>query len=238
MARRAGTKTQDGAAPRGPAASGTRPPGSRAEYVYEVLRSEILNGTLPPGAPVPQDEIATRLAVSITPVREALRRLESAGLVTYQTHFGATVTELTQDAADELYLLRAAVEGLGARLAASRITENQLNELRTIHEGMKRAHRRRQVSQLAESSRQFHAIVAEAGGPALIAGHLRWIWESYPVPNTESVWQFDDIATDALDEHAQLIDTLAKGDENAAQRLMQQHLGGVAAKRQSHKQRP
>ncbi|MFJ9369981.1 GntR family transcriptional regulator [Nocardia sp. NPDC101769] len=52
-----------------------KPPGSRAGYVQEALRSEILSGAMPPGTPILQDKVAERLGVSITPVREALRRL-------------------------------------------------------------------------------------------------------------------------------------------------------------------
>src|SRR5690606_24404151 len=104
-------------------------PMSRADYVFTNLRSDILTGALAPGTPLLQSEIADSLGVSVTPVREALRRLESAGLVTYELHVGATVTQLGDEALEELYLLRARIEGLAARLAATRWKDDQLEVL-------------------------------------------------------------------------------------------------------------
>lgn len=212
----------------------TRPPGSRADYVHTVLHREILDGTLEPGAPILQDEIAARLGVSITPVREALRRLESVGLVSYQTHYGATVTELSTEALAELYLLRAAVEGLAARLAATRITPAQLDVLREIHGDMQTAQAAQDVGALASGSRRFHATIAEIGGPALLARHLGWIWDNYPVPQAASVWQFDDVASHGMAQHSALLDALGQHDAATAQRLMEEHIVGVPADRAAH----
>ncbi|MTD52728.1 FCD domain-containing protein [Amycolatopsis sp. RM579] len=215
--------------------SAVKPPGSRADYVHSVLRREILTGVLLPGAPILQDEIGSRLGVSITPVREALRRLESAGLVSYQTHYGATVSQLSAEAAAELYQVRAAVEGVAARLAAGRITPEELAELRGMHESMEVAHRESDTVRLANGSRLFHARIARIGGPAFLAGHLRWIWENYPVPHTESVWQFDDVADNTLRYHAQILVALERGDAPAAQRLMAEHIESAIGERERHR---
>src|SRR5690606_14061100 len=107
-----------------------RPPGSKADYVHAVLPGEVMSGQLPAGAAVAQDGIARRLGGSLTLLREAWRRLESEGLIAYRPHRGATVSELSQDAARELYLLRSAIEGLCARLAANRISDAELTALR------------------------------------------------------------------------------------------------------------
>ncbi|WP_205623060.1 GntR family transcriptional regulator [Sciscionella marina] len=222
--------------PNGPVATaaGSRPPTSRADYVHTVLHKEILDGTLQPGTPVLQDEIAGRLGVSITPVREALRRLESTGLVTYQAHYGATVTELSPAALTELYQLRAAIEGLAANLAANHITEDDLAELRAIHAEMQSAQQAHDTTALAEGSRRFHATIAHIGGPALLSRHLAGLWDSYPVPHTASVWQFADVAARCVAEHGKLIGALENGDGVTAQRLMEDHITGVPEDREAH----
>jgi len=214
-----------------------KPPGSRADYVHAVLRQEILDGTLAPGTPILQDEIGARLGVSITPVREALRRLESVGLVSYQMHYGATVTEMSDESAQELYLLRGTVEGLIARLAATKITDDELRDLRTIHADMKQALTSRDVPALAEGSRRFHAVIAQAGGPAFLARHLEWIWENYPVPVSESIWQYDDVARRGIADHGALLKALAGRDGATAGRLMEKHISKVAQERASCKHR-
>ncbi|MFD5317482.1 GntR family transcriptional regulator, partial [Streptomyces sp. NPDC127098] len=79
-------------------AEGHRQPMSKADYVYEVLRDEIRNARVPGGTQLKAAHLAERLGVSITPVREALRRLEKDRLVSYQSHRGATVIDLTDEA--------------------------------------------------------------------------------------------------------------------------------------------
>jgi hypothetical protein len=80
------------------------------------------------------------------------------------------------------------------------------------------------VSVLAISSRRFHAVIAEAGGPAFIAAHLPWIWETYPVPTADSVWQVDEVAGRGIAEHGALLDVLERGDADSAERIMTEHI--------------
>lgn len=131
---------------------------------------------------------------------------------------------MSSETAAELYLLRGAVEGPAARLAASRIQGSHLDELRRIHGDMERAQAIGDVSVLAISSRRVHAVIAEAGGPAFIAAHLRWIWETYPVPTADSVWQVDEVAGRGIAEHGALLDVLERGDADSAERIMTEHI--------------
>ncbi|MDA0564134.1 GntR family transcriptional regulator [Streptomonospora sp. S1-112] len=220
-------RTRGSAGATTPAAPARRPPGSKADYVHEVLRHEILNGELPPGAAIGQEEIAARLGVSITPVREALRRLESDGLISYRAHHGATVSELGSGAAEELYLLRAAVEGLTARLAAARITDDGLAQLRRIHERMRGA----DAHQAAQDSRLFHQTVADIGGPAFLAAHVRSIRQNNPVPPSVSLWNDPDNARLFLDAHERLLEALERRDAEAAERIMAEHIQASAVAR-------
>lgn len=84
---------------------------TRSQLVVEVLREKILNGEICAGQPLRQAALATELNVSRIPVREALLQLEAEGLVTFEPHKGATATELNIDQVDELFELRAMLEG-------------------------------------------------------------------------------------------------------------------------------
>ena len=201
-----------------------RPPTSKAEYVHETLRHEIVNGVHPPGASVNQDEVATRLGVSITPVREALRRLESDGLVTYRAHHGATVSALGVEAAEELRKLRAAVEGLSARLAAQRITDAQLAELTEVHDRMVAARDSGASQDLAQDSRLFHQMVADIGGPAFLGGHVRSLRRNNPILETVSRWKDPARVSLYLDAHGRMLGAFAQGDGTEAERLMAEHI--------------
>lgn len=201
-----------------------RPPTSKAEYVHETLRREIVNGVHPSGSSINQEEIASRLGVSITPVREALRRLESDGLVTYRAHRGATVSDLGVEAAEELRLLRAAVEGLTARLAAQRATDAQLADLTAVHERMVANGRAHNSHALAEDSKLFHQMVADIGGPAFLSGHVRAIRRNNPVLQTVSRWNDPANVDVYLEAHSRLLEALAARDEDTAERIMAEHI--------------
>jgi len=229
MARRKTVRTDGDSirAESGKPSSTDTPPGSRAEYVYGVLRNEILEGTLLPGFSILQDRVAERLGVSITPVREALRKLESDGLVSYQTNYGATVTEMSSQALLELYQLRATLEGLTARLAATTISKDELASLETINETMKGALLKGDVDQLANGSRRFHTMIGDIGGPAFLGGHLRWVRQKFPNRAAESAWRNPIRAAEILECHLLISKALANGDGATAERLMSEHIYGV-----------
>ena len=91
---------------------------SLVEMAFQRLRQDIQEGRLPPGARIVEQEIAERLEISRTPVREALRRLEEAGLIMQAPHRGLVVGSLDAQAVSELYEMREALEGAAAEMAA------------------------------------------------------------------------------------------------------------------------
>src|SRR5262245_40721167 len=103
--------------------------GSSAEVVYRTLRERIIEGLLPPGSWLVEAELAAQFRVSRTPVREALRRLIAERLAAHDAFRGTIVRLVDPREATEISEMREVHEGLAARLAASRATEEQLNEL-------------------------------------------------------------------------------------------------------------
>ncbi|MBB6346917.1 DNA-binding GntR family transcriptional regulator [Nonomuraea muscovyensis] len=201
-----------------------RPPMSKADYVYSVLLDEIRSARIPGGTALRAGAVARRLGVSVTPVREALRRLENDRLISYEAHHGATVVDLGEDALEEFYGLRAVVEGLGARLAAGRITDEELGGLREVHAAMVRDAGRGRNDLLGEQSRLFHLGIADIGGPAFLGRHARAVRNSFPVPATASLWLDDAQVGPQLEAHERILDALARADGTAAERLMIDHV--------------
>ncbi|MEF1186573.1 GntR family transcriptional regulator, partial [Vibrio sinaloensis] len=106
---------------------------TRTQLVEEAIRSKILKGELKTGQPLRQDALAKEFNVSRIPVREALMQLEAQGLVSFEAHKGATVTELSPDKIDELFELRAVVECHILERAIQNMTDEDLaraNEIR------------------------------------------------------------------------------------------------------------
>lgn len=205
------------------------PPRGKTQYVYDWLREQILTGELGPGEPIRQMDVAKRLGVSPTPVREAIRQLHATGMISHHDNHGAAVTELSDEAVVELYLLRGVMEGLGARLAAERRDEADLDRLRRIHGRMLDAVvAGASASELAQLSREFHALVASVGGPHVIAERLERLWSSYPIPYSATMWADKALAASNVQAHQGIIDALAVGDGDRAAELMERHIGDSA----------
>src|SRR5690606_7335602 len=100
-----------------------------AQQVYSHLRAGILDNTYAPGSPLPEEALAASLNVSRVPVREALRRLSAEGLIVIKPRQGATVSELTSKQFLDAYQVREALEVLAVRLAAPRLTADDLDQL-------------------------------------------------------------------------------------------------------------
>lgn len=200
------------------------PPPSKADYVYDVLRREIHESRLPGGTSLRAAAVAARLGVSVTPVREALRRLETDRLVTYAAHRGATVVDLGPDALREFYGVRAAVEGVGARFAAARIDAVGLERLESLHDRMVRDAARGRTARLAALSDELHLAVTDIGGPAFLGAQARAVRTSFPVPRGASLWLDPALREANLTAHAELIDALRDADATRAERVMVAHV--------------
>ena len=109
-----------------------KPSRSSASEAYEMLLEAIESGSLRPGTRLRETELADRFAISRTPVREALKRLETQGLVVHEPHHGAVVATLDYGQTTELYLMREVLEGTAARLAAIHATATEVEVLREM----------------------------------------------------------------------------------------------------------
>ncbi|SES91823.1 GntR family transcriptional regulator [Thalassotalea agarivorans] len=101
---------------------------TRTQLVVESLREKILSGEIKAGQPLRQAALAEELNVSRIPIREALLQLEAEGLVAFEPHKGATATELNLEQVDELFDLRAMLEGELLRLSIPNLSDDQLDE--------------------------------------------------------------------------------------------------------------
>jgi DNA-binding GntR family transcriptional regulator len=156
------------------------PHGSRPDQVYARLRDLIVQGSLEPGSRVVETEIATRLGVSRTPVREALQRLQQEGFVNGAPgaqQSRVSVAPLTKNDVHELLNIVGALEGLGARHAASADGEQRralAKELRGLNQEFARAARTTPVDhgKLYDADEKLHRRIVQSGvGPRLLALH-------------------------------------------------------------------
>jgi DNA-binding GntR family transcriptional regulator len=131
--------------------------GPRADLVQEKIREAIHSGKFQPGERIRETEVAQWLNVSRTPVREALRRLESEGIVTFASWRGVVVAELDRQQIAELYAMRQILEGAAARLAAQHISATELDLLKRLQS--QATNKSLTLEALAKLNRKFHEVI-------------------------------------------------------------------------------
>jgi DNA-binding GntR family transcriptional regulator len=135
------------------------PGSSQGNTVYRQLLDEVREGRLNPGDRLRETDLAERLGVSRTPVREAIRLLETDGIVTHVPRLGATIRTLDYAEVMELYEMRAVLEGTAARLAARAASEIEIDELFDMNRELERLGNDPEAFVL---NRQFHAALLDA----------------------------------------------------------------------------
>ena len=134
------------------------------ERVYEVLKDRILSQEIEVGTRPRDEDLATQLGVSRTPVREALMRLDREGLVEIFPRSGTRVRTFTEEDIEHIFDVRMALESLAARKAADRVQERQLIQLREMYQRGERALKEGDTAPALELDRYMHRLIIEASG--------------------------------------------------------------------------
>jgi DNA-binding GntR family transcriptional regulator len=205
------------------ARDGRRKKATRSEDLAHRLESEILSGTVPPGTRLDEQSLARRFGVSRTPVREALRHLASSGLVQIRAHHGAIVRQLTLHELIEMFQVIAELEGLGARLAARRITAQDRVQLKQSHEAGMRHAEKREEALFFEENNHLHDIILLASRNKFLIDEVHDLIRRVN-PYRRFVTQNPGVMEKSVVEHAAVIAAIEKGDGAAAHDLMRAHL--------------
>lgn len=195
---------------------------SLGEHVHDQLRKAIIAGRLRPEQRLNERQLAASLGVSTTPLKEALRRLESEGLVRIEARRGVFVT-FTSQQAEEMALARAALESMIARLAARRATASQKAGLRETVALMTQATDSGDVEALIDLNERFHGAIHAASGCTYLQ---RLLDGQRMYDHAQRVALLGD-ATErgqALDEHRSIMEALLQADPDRAERAMRDHV--------------
>lgn len=206
---------------------------TKGEAAYAALRERILVGELAPGQVLQQRVLAQDLGISTTPLREALRRLASEGLVELDSHRDARITPLRAEQARDLLELRTVLEPMAAALAAERRTTTDLAAMRAALADLAPLHDHPSAGDLA-AHRRLHRAVHLASHNAVLVESLERLWDQ-----TDRYRRFaledPPAAGDAEGEHRSLVAAIAAGAADRAAAIMRGHvdasLGAKAAER-------
>jgi GntR family transcriptional regulator of gluconate operon len=204
------------------------PPASRRQQVVDLLRDEIIKGELQPGEQLKQDVLCAEFAVSPAPVREALRQLESEGLVTHHPNHGVFVAEITsEDLLGLLLPVRLAIESHAVPKAAAELGPAGLGELEAIIAAMRTVAANGNLAQLNELDVRFHDLTVQMSGSA----QALQLWRSVQPRIRAQIYRLAprhaDLAEIVL-EHSQLLDAIRVGDPDSLRELLEEHIIGSA----------
>jgi DNA-binding GntR family transcriptional regulator len=200
---------------------------SREDDGYAQLREAIIRGDLAPNQRLVEADMSSAFRMPRAAVRTALVRLEHEGLVERQPHRGARVRLVSEQEAVQILQARAALEGLAAREAALRITPGTAAEVREVLARQRAALGREDLIGASDVNAELHAKIVELSGHATAQRLVRSL-------NSQMVrFQFRTILipgrpSQSLEEHGAIVDAVASGEADKAERAMRRHLTNVA----------
>lgn len=193
--------------------------------IRDGLRERILQGEFPPGSRLVESRLSTDMAVSRIPVREALRALAAEGLVKIEPRRGASVAVLSDVAAYDMVEVRAALEGLNARLVAQRRDDAAIAKLTGVLEDGVAAAERQDMEACRQLNRTFHATLASITGNAFLMDLMNSLRDRtalvFAPSNTRRI-------RENWSDHAQILRAVIAGNVELAGLLATQHVHNAA----------
>jgi len=193
------------------------------QRVYDHLREEILSGSLTPGAELSEVALAESLGVSRGPIREAIGRLASEGLVTVRPRRGAVVSSLSTEEFIELYQVREALELLAVKLAVPRLRPDDITVLQALIDEMSARAERNQVVAFFEANSAFHLRLVEASGNAKLLELYEQLLAQLGRYRLRSLTLRGNLER-SVAEHAAILRAVKRGDAERAAHLMSEHI--------------
>lgn len=195
--------------------------GATQEWVYTVLRAGIVNGSLPGGTQLKQDEISAALNVSHIPVREALRRLESQGLVSIHPNRGAQVTQLSRSTIMDMMEVRATLSVMMLKNGAPLLTEADYRELETTIAAQRAE---TDLYKNEELNYKFHAILSSHADNSVADLFMEIIHANIDRYVRKSFYSTEQMRQYSIGQHEQIVTYCRAGEYDKACELLREHI--------------
>ncbi|MDD4376802.1 MAG: GntR family transcriptional regulator [Eubacteriales bacterium] len=198
---------------------------SLTDEIADIIRERILNGEYHIGEKIKENQIATELRVSRTPIREAFKQLESEGLIDYIPNRGCFAKGFTKQDIDDIYAVRKALEVLAVEWAVDRITPKELDQLKEQCDLMEFYSNRKDSKKVLELNKDFHDIIYNSTGSRFMAQALR-TYKEY-IEQTKKVIYYEQVhLNQLLKEHKLIFEAIKNKDVDAATKAIAEHLDG------------
>jgi DNA-binding GntR family transcriptional regulator len=196
--------------------------------VLSELRRVIASGRVPPGSPIPLDDVAAFFGVSLIPVREALKTLLGEGLLEHQPRLGYTVTALSQAELDELYVVRGALEAAALEAAVRQSTPSDHDRATAVHDALGRAVAADDAVGFQRASREFHeALLSPCRMPRLL--HMLDIAWNLTEPVQTMMRTTEEDRAGMREDHQLMLDAFVARDAEALKSAADAHHARLTA---------
>ena len=193
------------------------------EVVCETLRDAVRRGVLKPGERLMEIQLAEELGVSRTPVREAIRKLEMEGYVIMMPRRGTYIADLSIRDINEVFEIRTSLESLASGLAAERITEDELEKLQRLLVEIGAHIKSGDMESIVRTDTEFHDLLYQASRNSRLVGIISNLREQLTRFRTTSM-SFPGRLKATLEEHRNIVEAIAQGDEQAARKAAAHHM--------------
>ena len=194
--------------------------------VFDKIRSDILNGKYKRGEELVESSIGKELGISRTPVREAIRQLELEGLVQLVPNKGAVVTGLSEKDVRDIYLIRARLEGLAARMAAKNITPELLDAMEETVVLSEYHAKKEHYEQVCEMDSKFHKLLYKASGSRILEHTLTDFHQYVQRVRMASIMKKRRMEK-SNDEHDAILTAIREHDEEKAELVATRHISNT-----------
>jgi len=193
------------------------------EDVADRLREQIFSKQLASGSWLDEQSLADQFGISRTPMREAIKVLASEGLVTIKMRRGAYVTEVARADLEQIFTILSLLEGQAAKETATKATEAELNMLDHLHHRLEKAAADRDIEQFFEINVKFHELIQEIAGNRWMNGVIADLRKVLKLHRKDSLTSTGRLQN-SLVEHREILRSILKRDEVAAELAMRKHL--------------
>jgi len=194
---------------------------TKKDFALTRIRELIIAGELDPGAKLKQGELAERLQISLTPLREALRQLEAEGVVAAIAHRGVRVSSTDESTLRDVYIVRRLLEPFAAARGTSNLKPSDYRTASDLLRKLERASARGNARGIRKANYDFHFLLYERANLPLLEQLLRTLWARYPWDVLTAVPNRMD---SSRDEHTEILRGIEAGDPQQVARAYEHHL--------------
>jgi DNA-binding GntR family transcriptional regulator len=194
---------------------------TKSKIVYDYIKDSILNGRYSPGDKINPKDLAQLLTVSPVPVRDAINKLSTEGLIKVIPHIGATVADINQSEVEEIHLIRTELESLAIKLSINHITTERYNKLEKILDDSERAMKSAKYDKYKKLNKQFHCGIYADSPYQLLVDIIMQLYNKLQMVS-HFPWT-EERAVQNLSEHRLILAALKDKDAEVVCKMLKGH---------------